>query len=174
MLIFENSEVFFILKESHIYSICVHSKLLQLCLTLCYPMDYSPPGSSVHGILQARILEWAALPSSSRSKQPLLCLLLWQAGSLSLEPPGTPSLYDGSPQFHSASRSTLHTPLINFLVGSAAVDFIIWAPLLWGSSLGLTNSMHPPYSSTFNNVFLALAVSSTSVSQPLLQSFTFR
>jgi len=33
-------------------------------------MDCSPPGSSVHGILQARILEWAAMPSSSRSSQP--------------------------------------------------------------------------------------------------------
>ena len=37
------------------------AKLLQLCLILCGPMDYSPPGSSVHGILQARILEWIAL-----------------------------------------------------------------------------------------------------------------
>ena len=36
----------------------------QLCLTLCDPMDYSPPGSSVHGILQARILEWIAIPFS--------------------------------------------------------------------------------------------------------------
>ena len=34
----------------------------QLCLTLCNPMDYSPPGSSVHGILQARTLEWVAIP----------------------------------------------------------------------------------------------------------------
>ena len=34
----------------------------QLCLTLCSPMDCSPPGSSVHGILQARILEWVAIP----------------------------------------------------------------------------------------------------------------
>ena len=41
------------------------------CLTLCDPMDGSPPGSSVHGILQARILEWAAMSSSrgpSRSR----------------------------------------------------------------------------------------------------------
>ena len=37
------------------------AKSLQLCLTLCNPMDYSPPGSSVHGILQARILEWVAM-----------------------------------------------------------------------------------------------------------------
>ena len=35
----------------------------QLCLTLCDPVDYSPPGSSVHEILQARILEWLPFPS---------------------------------------------------------------------------------------------------------------
>ena len=40
------------------------AKSLQSCLTLCKPMNCSPPGSSVHGILQARILEWAAMPSS--------------------------------------------------------------------------------------------------------------
>ena len=34
----------------------------QLCLTLCNRMDCFPPGSSVHGVLQARILEWAAIP----------------------------------------------------------------------------------------------------------------
>ena len=39
----------------------------QPCLTLCDPMDYSPPGSSVHGILQARILEWVAIPFSRGS-----------------------------------------------------------------------------------------------------------
>ena len=42
----------------------------QLCLTLCNPMDCSPPGSSIHGVLQARILEWVAMPSSRRSSQP--------------------------------------------------------------------------------------------------------
>ena len=36
---------------------CVHAQSLQLCPTLCDPMDCSPPGSSVHGILQTRILE---------------------------------------------------------------------------------------------------------------------
>ena len=44
--------------------------LLQLCLTLCDPMDCSPPGSSVHGILQARILEWLVMPSSRGSPRP--------------------------------------------------------------------------------------------------------
>ena len=37
--------------------------IAQLCPILCDPMDYSPPGSSVHGIFQARILEWIAIPS---------------------------------------------------------------------------------------------------------------
>ena len=40
------------------------------CPALCDPMDYSLPGSSVHGISQARILEWFAISSSSRSTQP--------------------------------------------------------------------------------------------------------
>ena len=38
--------------------------LTQSCLTLCHPMDCSLPGSSVHGILPARILEWVAIPFS--------------------------------------------------------------------------------------------------------------
>ena len=42
----------------------------QSCPTLCNPMDGSPPGSSVHGFLQVRILEWGAMPSSRGSSQP--------------------------------------------------------------------------------------------------------
>ena len=42
----------------------------QLCLTLYNPMDYNPPGSSVHGILLARILERFVIPFSRRSSQP--------------------------------------------------------------------------------------------------------
>ena len=42
----------------------------QSWLTLGNPMDYNPPGSSVHGILQARTLEWVAIPSSRGSSQP--------------------------------------------------------------------------------------------------------
>ena len=48
----------------------MHAKLLQSCPTLCDPMDCSPLGSSLHGILQARILEWVAMPSSVRSFWP--------------------------------------------------------------------------------------------------------
>ena len=42
----------------------------QLCPTLCDPMDCSPPGSSVHGILEARILEWVAISFSRGSSWP--------------------------------------------------------------------------------------------------------
>ena len=60
------------------------------CLTLCYPLDYRPPGSSVHGLLQARILDRIAICSSRGSSQPRdqtcvsLWLLHWQLGSLPL------------------------------------------------------------------------------------------
>ena len=47
----------------------VHAKSLELCPTLCDPMECSPPGSSIHGILQARILEWVAVPSSRGSSR---------------------------------------------------------------------------------------------------------
>ena len=64
----------------------------QSCPTLCDPMNCSPPGSFVHGILQARILEWVAIPFSRRSflpgiepRSPKL-----QADSLLSEPPGKP------------------------------------------------------------------------------------
>ena len=49
---------------------CMHAKSLQLCPTLFDPIDCSLPGSSVHGILQERILEWVALPSSRGSSRP--------------------------------------------------------------------------------------------------------
>ena len=42
----------------------------QSCPAVCNPMDYSPPGSSVHGILQARILQWVAIPFSRESSNP--------------------------------------------------------------------------------------------------------
>ena len=71
------------------------------CIRLCDPMDCSPPGSSVHGILQARIVEWVAISHSRKwrcrlhlqgifltqgADPHLLCFLHWQAGSLPLVP----------------------------------------------------------------------------------------
>ena len=60
----------------------VHAKSFQLCLTLCNPVDCSPPGSSVHGILQARILEWGAMPDSRgfsrpRNQTSISCICRW-------------------------------------------------------------------------------------------------
>ena len=46
------------------------AKSLQLCPTLSDPMDCSPPGSSVHGIFQARVLEWGAIVARGTQQQP--------------------------------------------------------------------------------------------------------
>ena len=51
-----------------IFALCVKS--LQSYPTLCNPIDCNPPGSSAHGILQARILEWVAIASSRGSSSP--------------------------------------------------------------------------------------------------------
>ena len=51
-------------------SVCTCAQSLQSCPTLCDTTDYSPSGSSVHGILQAGILEWVAMPSSRGSSRP--------------------------------------------------------------------------------------------------------
>ena len=57
-------------REKQISYVCTYMLSLQLCPTLCDPMDYSPPGSSVHGILQLRILEWTDISYSRGSFQP--------------------------------------------------------------------------------------------------------
>ena len=58
------------LESSWRYHACMCVKSLQLCPTLSDPIDCSPPGCSVHGILQARILAWVAMPSSQGSSLP--------------------------------------------------------------------------------------------------------
>ena len=57
------------IKRTVIGSCAVLCLVSQSCPTLCDPMDCSPPGSSVHGILWARILEWVAMPSSRGPSQ---------------------------------------------------------------------------------------------------------
>ena len=74
------------------------------CPTLCDPMDCSPPGSSVHGILQARTLEWVATASCrgsspSRDQTCVSSLLHWQVGSLPRAPPGKPGFKSFSVSF---------------------------------------------------------------------------
>ena len=80
----------------------LHAKSLQLGLTLCHHMDYSPPASSVHRILQARILEWVATSSSRGSFQPRnWTLLSYVFPVLQLQPKIWPGWW---------SRKTLNSP----------------------------------------------------------------
>jgi len=65
-----------------------YSYLVTKSCRLCSPMDCSPPGSSVHGISQARLLEWDAISFAMGSSDPHL--LHWQVGSLPLSHQGSP------------------------------------------------------------------------------------
>ena len=71
----------------------MHAKLLQSCPTLCDPMNCSPPGSCDHGILQAKKLEWVAMPFSGDLSNPglkpkSLTSPALAGGSFTIEPPG--------------------------------------------------------------------------------------
>ena len=83
----ENLAASFQVKHSFPMYVCIHT---QLCLTLCDTMDYSPPGSSVHGILQIRLLEWVAMPCSRGSSQPMdrTCISCIEGRFLTTEPSG--------------------------------------------------------------------------------------
>ena len=73
-----------------IYAAAAAAKLLQSCLILCDPTDGSPPGSSVPGILQARILEWFAVSFSNACMNAKLlqsCLIL--CDPMDSSPPGS-------------------------------------------------------------------------------------
>ena len=79
--------------------VCVCVLIAQLCLTLCLPMDCSSPGSSVPGLLQARMLKWVAISFSrgsfqARDKTPVSAL---QVDSFPSEPPCNRSLNRDSP-----------------------------------------------------------------------------
>ena len=81
-------------RRALIKGICVLCVLSQFShIQLCDPMDCRPPGSSVHGVLQARILEWVAMPSSRGSSQPWIepGSPALQVGSLPSEPPWKPN-----------------------------------------------------------------------------------
>ena len=98
----------------------VHACLVaQSCLTLCDTVDCSPPGSSVHGILQARRLEWVTISSSrgssrprDRPRSPAL-----QADTLTSEPLGKSTL-----------TNPIRTPVLRYIcvVGYVCVDILLW------------------------------------------------
>ena len=68
------------------------SEVAQSCRTLCNPMDCSLPGSSIHGILQARVLEWAAIAFSVPRSKCLLISWLQSPSAVILEPPKVKSV----------------------------------------------------------------------------------
>ena len=92
------------------------SEVAQSCPTLCDPMDCSPPGSSVHGILQARILEWVAISFSRGSSRPRdrTQVPALQADALTSEPPGKPYPWRGR-RFGSMGVGPSSQSLITYL-----------------------------------------------------------
>ena len=91
--------------------VCVCVLVAQLCPTLCNPMDCSPLGSSVHGILQARILKWVAISFCRRSSQSRdgtqVSCITDRFFFLPSEPPGKP-LIQGLQQARYSSKSSSH------------------------------------------------------------------
>ena len=96
----------------YLFAKCLfYSSSPQLCLTLCDPMDCNLPGSSVYGILQARILKWVAIPFSGDHLNPRIepRSPTFQGDSLPSEPPGKPACPIRSDQ--SQSCRTLCDPM---------------------------------------------------------------
>ena len=94
----------------------VTAKSLKSCPTLCDPVDYSPPGSPVPGILQARTLEWGAIAFSSLGwEDPLKKEMATYSSILSWEMPWTEELVDYSPssqkELDTIERAHTHTLL---------------------------------------------------------------
>ena len=69
-------------------TLCVCAKPLQSCLILWDPLDCSPPGSRVHGILQARMLRWAALLQGIFRPRDQICISCTAGGSFATEQTG--------------------------------------------------------------------------------------
>ena len=98
---------------------------------LCDPMDCSLLGSSIHGIFQARTLEWVAITFSKGSSQPrdqthISCLLHWQAGSLPADPPGRSYLFhlnvDVSVRVNCSHASSLASLILTALREDISLD----------------------------------------------------
>ena len=109
---------------------CIHSKSLQSYPTLCKPMDCSLPGSSVHGILQAKTLEWVATPSARRSswyrdETHTTFVSCIAGGFFSVEPLG--KLFQVSDNSVPQSCLTLWDP-INCIMPGFPVHHQLWEP----------------------------------------------
>ena len=124
----------------------MHAKSLLSCPTLCDCMDCSPPGSSVHGILQARILEWVAMPSSRGIFQTQgwnTHLLQWQAGSLPRSHPGSPRIkFD----VHTVVCIAISTCCADMLVHvTKSRGFLEYFVLRWGNAVEVVRTLARVY-----------------------------
>ena len=88
------------------------SEVAQSCLTLCNPMDYSLPGSSVHGIFQAIVLEWIAISFSRGSSQPRSPAL--QTDALPSEPPGKSKIKNMAKEVNSLAYNLRSTRVYTY------------------------------------------------------------
>ena len=93
------------------FSVCVHPKTLQLCLTLCDLVDCSPPGSSVHRILQARILEWVAILCQTPGDLPDPGIKPMFPVASALQADSLPLSYWGSPVYSVQCQSESQQPI---------------------------------------------------------------
>ena len=121
----------------------MYAKSFQSCLTLCDLMDYGPPGSSVHGIFQERILEWVALPSSRGSSWPrdrtwlseVSCIGKWvlyhEPSFPSLETGGWGATESSNPLFRIASPGNQPHPGIGCKSNLISIKIAMESTLLW-------------------------------------------
>ena len=103
--------LFFFILNLCFVRVCVCVCVTQLCPTIWDPMDYSLPDSSVHGILQARILEWVAIPFCRGSSQPRDQTHISCIAGRYLQPPGKPYLMPAATAKSLQSCPTLCDPI---------------------------------------------------------------
>ena len=139
-----NSLLLFLKNSSHLSqwdASRVHgTQSLQSYLTLSESVDHGLPGSSVHGILQARIVGWVAMPSSRGSSHPGIeptspASPAFQADSLATEPPGKSEAFSiasclfswlCSPPFHLPQLLLFSRPYTNYTLSSQSLSLYHW------------------------------------------------
>ena len=121
------STQYFLLSSSHIYAA---AKSLQSCPTLCDPIDGSPPGSPVPGILQARIPEWVAISFSNASKWKMKVKSLSHVRPLDCSLPG--SSVHGIFQARVLEWGAIAFPIYTWLLKNHSFDYM---DLCWQSTL---------------------------------------
>ena len=124
------------LPSGFLFVLSILCLVAQSCPTLCYPMDSSPPGSSIHGDSPARILEWVAVPSCRASSQPRdrtqVSHIAWQI-LYCLSHQGSPrvlewvtlSLLQGNFQSQESNRCLLHCRWILYQLSYLGSPFYI-------------------------------------------------